>query len=62
VLTAEKRLTILTKDQAQRRADIFEGPLPSYEQFLMARGFDQAQVEQIKACEKELRNTEDEDE
>ena len=61
MLSADKRLLALELERSRRRAECFEGPLPSHEQFLTARGYDAALTEQIAAAKKELAG-EDEDE
>lgn len=45
--TYTSRLKRLDAERRRRRDELFEGPTPSYEQFLVARGFDQAMTEVI---------------
>lgn len=38
-----------------KRDELFDGPRPTYEQFLVGFGYDQALTDQIRALEEQLR-------
>jgi len=60
VLTPTQRLNALLVRQRAKRDEAFTGPIPSHEQFLVARGVDAEISEQIEAVKIELSGKEDE--
>ncbi len=61
MLTLEDRLRMLLDRRAKKRDDVFSGAVPTYEQFLQARGADAEITEQIEAVTQELRGKDEDD-
>lgn len=61
MLSAETRLNLLLNERDARRAEVFEGPLLLYEQFLLARGRDEVLTLQIAAVTVEISGVEEDE-
>jgi hypothetical protein len=55
VLSLDARFRALLTRQRKKRDEAFEGPLPSYDQFLQMRGADAEMTEQLEALSNELK-------
>lgn len=59
-MSPERRLANLRDERARRRDELFEGPRPTLEQFLVCFGYDSALTSEINKLVAELKGEDDE--